>query len=329
MAPSNRDRVRQALDLLGPALDRFITSAVAERAEASDDWTLMLAAVDASKGGDASRRYNREDPQNGLRMITENITHRSIPGWYPFRKLLSRPEESLASELREIRNLSAHNERFSTDDAYRALDTAERFLIAIGATDEAAEVKRSRIDLRRLSSAEEDRKVVRAAGATEVGGAGLRPWREVLRPHDDVASGNFHAAEFAADLAMVARGEGDPEYTDPVAFFQRTFLTEGLRDLIVRAASRLSGDMNAAPVINLQTNFGGGKTHSMLALWHLASGRDLADFPQEVQDLLAGHDLPAQVRRVALVGTQMQAGQPNVMADGTRINTIWGMLARS
>ncbi|MDG9423062.1 hypothetical protein OLF92_11300, partial [Streptococcus pneumoniae] len=84
-------------------------------------------------------------------------------------------------------------------------------------------------------------------------------------------------------------------------FFQRTFLTEGLRDLTVRAVKRLSGDLNAAPIINLQTNFGGGKTHSMLAVWHLASGRPLADYPQEVQDVLAGQELP-KARRVALVG---------------------------
>ncbi|WP_024794486.1 DUF499 domain-containing protein [Tomitella biformata] len=326
MALSNRDRVNKALELLGPALDRFITGAVAEKVQEGQDWTLMLAAADVGKGG-ATKKYNPIDPANGLRMITDNIPNRAISGWYPFSKVLSRPEQSLASELREIRNLNAHNEPFTMDDAYRALDTAERFLLAVGAPAEAEEVKRSRLDLRRLSSAQEDRKVVKASGTTEIGSTGLKPWREVLRPHNDVASGNFHAAEFAADLSMVARGEGDPEYTDPVAFFQRTFLTQGLQDLVVRAAKRLSGDMNAAPVINLQTNFGGGKTHSMLALWHLASDTPLIDFPQEVQDTLAGHDLQADVKRVALVGTQMQAGQPNRMPDGTLVNTIWGMLA--
>src|SRR5690606_9577746 len=130
-------------------------------------------------------------------------------------------------------------------------------------------------------------------------------------------------AEFAADLAMVSRGEGDPEYTDAVEFFARTYLTEGLKDLLVPAMRRLAGDPNAAPIINLQTNFGGGKTHSMLAVWHLASGRPLVDYPQEVQDLLAGTELPT-ARRVALVGTQIKAGAVKVMPDGTRINTIGG-----
>ena len=117
----------------------------------------------------------------------------------------------------------------------------------------------------------ETRRTVRSAAGVE--GLGLKPWREVLRPHEDVASGNFSASEFAADLYYVSRGEGSREYVDPVLFFRRTYLTEGLKDLLSRAARRIGGDVNASPVVNLQTNFGGGKTHSMLALWHLMSGR--------------------------------------------------------
>ena len=110
--------------------------------------------------------------------------------------------------------------------------------------------------------------------------AGLRPWREVLAPHEDVATGNFQAAEFAADLYKVAATEdAGKDYAEPVQFFARTYLTEGLRDLIDRAVRRLAGDQNASPVINLQTNFGGGKTHSMLALWHLASGHAARRLP--------------------------------------------------
>ena len=69
---------------------------------------------------------------------------------------------------------------------------------------------------------------------------------------------------------------------------ERTYLTEGLRTLLAMSARRLSGDANAQAVINLQTTFGGGKTHSMLAVWHLFSGRPLHEFPQDVQDVLLG-----------------------------------------
>src|SRR5687767_12514926 len=119
-------------------------------------------------------------------------------------------------------------------------------------------------------------------------GSTLFPYTTLFRSHDDVATGNFQAAEFAADLYKVAATEdAGKDYAEPVEFFARTYLTEGLRDLIDRAVRRLGGDQNASPVINLQTNFGGGKTHSMLALWHLASGTPTGDYPQDVQEVLA------------------------------------------
>jgi hypothetical protein len=151
----------------------------------------------------------------------------------------------------------------------------------------------------------------------------------VLQPHDDVATGNFQAAEFAADLYKVAQtDEAGADYSEPVQFFSRTYLTEGLRDLLGRAVKRLSGDDNASPVVNLQTNFGGGKTHSMLALWHVASGTPLGDYPQTMQELLG--ELPfgdvGAVRRVALVGNHLSTSG-SMKRDGTLVNTIWGELA--
>ena len=93
--------------------------------------------------------------------------------------------------------------------------------------------------------------------------SGLKPWREIVTPHPDVASGRYQQAEFAADLGQVHRGEGTDEYKNPTEFFRRTFLTDGLKHLLVNALLRLSGK-GGDPVVELQTNFGGGKTHSML-----------------------------------------------------------------
>ena len=146
-------------------------------------------------------------------------------------------------------------------------------------------------------------------------------------PHDDVAKGNFRAAEFAADLAMVARGEGDPEYTDPVEFFRRTFLTGGLSDLITRAVNRLSGDMNASPVINLQTNFGGGKTTPCwrCGIWPRAPGNRLpAGHPGSTWPRPAS---TVQSSRVALVGNHLEPSGLKPKPDGTKVNTLWGELA--
>jgi predicted AAA+ superfamily ATPase len=323
MAISNRDRIGRGFELLAAGLGPFVDEQMASAVPAGTDWVEVLRARDAQRQGSA-KELSKTDPQVLLRVLTEE--------WRVFKDRLSRAEQSFASELRDTRNRWAHNETFSADDTYRALDTAERLLTAVGAVGQADEVRRLRAEHQRAVFEAETRRLVRQqeTGGT-VASQGLKPWREVLAPHEDVATGNFSASEFAADLHMVAFGGDDQtvgrEYLDPVEFFRRTFLTEGLRDLLDRAVRRIGGDSNASPIINLQTNFGGGKTHSMLALWHLFSGMPVDSLPQEVQDVVAGRRVPARVRRVALVGTHLSPGETSTKVDGTAVQTLWGELA--
>ncbi|MFL6110537.1 MAG: Swt1 family HEPN domain-containing protein, partial [Catenulispora sp.] len=317
MATSNRDRVQAGFELLAEGLLPFVERHMAEAATEGSDWLAMLAARDAKHS--PSKKFNRNDPLVLLRVMTEN--------WRVFGNSLSRVEQSFATELRDTRNKWAHNEAFSADDTGRALDTMERLLTAVGAVTQADAVRRLRMDHQRMVFEQETRKLVRMQDATiTVPGQGLKPWREVLQPHDDVASGNFSASQYAADLHVVARGEGAEEYVEPVQFFRRTYLTEGLRELLDRAVRRIGGDANASPIINAQTNFGGGKTHSMLAAWHLFSGTPVPAFPQDVQELVGDRLMPSTVRRVAIVGTHL-APMGETKPDGTKVNTIWGELA--
>ncbi|MDF6099542.1 DUF499 domain-containing protein [Gordonia hongkongensis] len=328
MAVSNRERIDRMFQAMAPAVDDFISTAVGQVNPAQGaQWAQLVQAKDQRNGSAGDRTYDPRDPQVQFRMLTEgNITASIKPGWYPCSKALGRAGETYASELREVRNTWAHNGTFSDDDAYRALDTGERLLKLIGAAKEADQVKEIRLNLRRVTADKADKKVLKAA-VDNPESTGLKPWRDVLPPHQDVATGNFHASEFAADLYKVASGgEVDADYADPVEFFKRTYLTEGLQDLIGRAVRRLSGDDNASPVINLQTNFGGGKTHSMLSLWHVAAGLPVGEFPQDTQELLASCGYTGdKINRVAVVGNHFSPS--GVVHDGTRINTIWGELA--
>ena len=97
----------------------------------------------------------------------------------------------------------------------------------------------------------------------------LRPWIEVALPHPDVLANRFKEAEFAADLFAVDAGHATEDYATPENFFRITFLTEGLKRVLTSALQRLAGT-GGDPVIGLQTAFGGGKTHTMLAVYHLA-----------------------------------------------------------
>ena len=321
MAISNHERVGKALELLkaglGPFVDREVHGAVkAHRVDAS---TL--------------RRFV-DDPQLGDRPVTEwdvaGLLKLMWETWNDvFRTILGPAERGFVGELRGHRNRWAHQEPFSGDDAYRVLDTASRLLAAVSAA-EAADVEKLKMELLRVRFDEQARGERRkqAGLAIESAGAGsLKPWREIVTPHRDVASGQYQQAEFAADLWQVHLGEGTDVYRDPVEFFRRTYLTESLRRMLVGAVRRLAGQ-GSDPVVQLQTNFGGGKTHSMLALYHLFSGTapgELAGVDAVMQD--AGSTALPSVRRVVLVGNKISPGNPVTKPDGTVVRTLWGELA--
>ena len=159
---------------------------------------------------------------------------------------------------------------------------------------------------------------------------GLRPWREVARPHPDVAAGRYRQAEFAADLSQVARGRAEAEYQDPIEFFARTYLTEGMRGLMVQALRRIAGQ-GGEPVIQLKTAFGGGKTHSLLALYHLLRGRAPLASLRGASELLeeAGIGQPPPARVAVVVGTAVnptRERRPPTL-PGITIRTLWGEIA--
>lgn len=316
MAASNRDLINKMVDSLVEPLNEFLVAHLGEQ------WIEFLRRRDL-EAGKSGHNYNPLDLQDQLKVITMSSSG--------LRHSVGHDLVNYASELIPIRNDWAHNNPFATDTTLRALDTGARLLGLIGAKRAAADVRRMHSDLNRRAVQNLNKRVLAEEGNAPAS-QGIKPWREVLRPHDDVASGNFRSSEFAADMYKVAfEPQQAGEYADPRAFFERTYLTEGLRELIELAVRRLSGDQNAAPVINLQTNFGGGKTHSMLSLWHVAAGEHIGVFPQEFQELLseAGYvtdDTSLKARRVALVGNHI-APQGSIKPEGTKVNTLWGELA--
>src|SRR3989338_6403947 len=119
----------------------------------------------------------------------------------------------------------------------------------------------------------------------------MKSWREIAVPHEDVLRGTFQQAEFAADISRVHEGTATDEYQNPALFFQRTFITEGMRLLLDSVVKRLTG-RGGDPVIQLQTAFGGGKTHTMLAVYHLAKGAFPASELQGIASILNAAGVP-------------------------------------
>src|SRR3954471_4385922 len=155
----------------------------------------------------------------------------------------------------------------------------------------------------------------------------MKPWREIAVPHRDVLEGTFQQSEFAADITAVHTGKASREYQEAVAFFDRPFITEGMQLLLTQVGQRLAGK-GGEPVIQLQTAFGGGKTHTMLAVYHLATRKgplsQLAGVPSVLEK--AGiKDVP-QARVAVIDGNEHAPGQPWKRGKQP-IKTLWGELA--
>jgi len=330
MAKSNRDRISEIMDALKAGLGPYVLR----------EYKMVYKGggyLPEIEGALASYSYtppHLADEQDALAEI-------DVQGWLNlmwrrwgevFANKLGHSERSYVSELMEARNDWAHQNAFTNDDAYRVADTADRLLQAINAPNEAEIAQRNARELLRLRFEAEQRKAQKKTeapdGVPTTTLKGLRPWRHVVKPHPDVASGRYIQAEFAADLAQVVKGTAEPEYGDAQEFFRRTYLTEGLVTLLATGLRRLNG-LGGEPVVQLQTSFGGGKTHSMLALYHLFGGQiGVSQIPggEQIMQRVGEVDDRLTANRAVIVGTAFDASQPRRYADATT-HTLWGDMA--
>ena len=153
-------------------------------------------------------------------------------------------------------------------------------------------------------------------------------WWRAVKPHQDICEGRVNEALFAANLGRAVQGEGPQEYCDAEAFFAKTYLTRGLRELLVDILRVLSGRSGPNPVVNLQTSFGGGKTHTELAIYHLLQHPDEAARVEQVRALLAeaGLEAPPPCRVAVFPGSSLNP-LGRTTQDGVVIRTLWGEMA--
>ena len=323
MAKSTRRHVFEGMELLPEGLIPFVEKRLDSQVKGHWQVQVVERVRGLRAGGDGQVNWD----QQGLLQVMMAFWKEA------FAMVLGHPERSYVSELLEVRNRLSHNETFTYDDAERALDTMRRLLEAVSARDMAEKISAARDTILRTKYAElarnEERRKTQRSDISVDTVAGLMPWLEVVEPHQDVATGEFQQAEFAADLAKVHNGSAPSEYRDPAEFFSRTYLTEGLSNLLIGAARRLSGaGAGGDPVVELQTNFGGGKTHSMLALYHMVGGTPVEDLPG-LDQLLSKTEpgVPKKINRAVLVGTSRGPQDIISLEGGREIRTTWGELA--
>lgn len=153
-----------------------------------------------------------------------------------------------------------------------------------------------------------------------------RVW-EVAVPHPDIFAGDLDPARFAISLNAVDRGEGARDYIEPEQFFAKTFMTSSLKALLQGVLARLIGQSAGVAIRQLQTPFGGGKTHTLTALYHLAKHPEIAF--EKLPDLFREMGLEKSPPRVAVAVLDGVALDPQGrrVKEGFQIQTLWGELA--
>lgn len=160
----------------------------------------------------------------------------------------------------------------------------------------------------------------------------LKPWYKAVTPREDLREGKpLDASEFAVHLDQVRDGRAPEVYQDPRRFFERTFLTKGLTGVTAEVLRRLTGEKTeTSAVFNMTTQFGGGKTHSLTLLYHLANNGPKAKNWQGVSRLLevAGLKEVPSAKVAVFVGTEFDPIAGRGGADGTPARkTPWGEIA--
>lgn len=244
---------------------------------------------------------------------------------------------SCLQELQDTRNNWAHFDTggLDEDEAERAFSNMIQVAKLLEMTELENELKRikggtqSRIEptpqverVKAQSPKQDNTEAVDYSGV-------LPAWFNTIMPQYDIRNGQLDESIFAANIEEVATGTAPVVYQDLVSFFDRTYVTDGMRELIRRVVQALNGKESQNRVISLQTGFGGGKTHSLISLYHVVKDsrtfKDLA----AARTILDAEDMPQFDNARVAVFTQntVSVVDGHQVEDGIITHTLWGELA--
>ena len=244
---------------------------------------------------------------------------------------------SCLQELKDTRNQWAHyDEALNVDEAERAFSNMRQVakILEMPELDE---------ELKRLMNPDSGQEVSRAAGVrgadtssmnddtarTEYNGS-LEAWFNCIRPQFDIRNNRLDESVFAANIEDVAAGTAPTVYQDIVQFFDRTYVTDGMRDLARRVVQTLNGTESQNRVISLQTGFGGGKTHSLISVYHIVNEAPVFRNLSVAAQVLEPRDMPQfNDAKVAVFtnNTVSVTDGHRIPEEGLTTHTLWGELA--
>ena len=236
-------------------------------------------------------------------------------------------------ELKDVRNKLQHfNFTITRETEEKSFLTMIQILDAIGEKETADTVRTLKmgkstpaVEPKEIPKPKTEPSVIQKSAST------LPPWFSVVVPHIDIRKGRLDESVFAANLMEVSQGNGREVYTNPGLFFEKTYPTAALKALIQRVAEGLSGGDSENRVISLQTGFGGGKTHSLISLYHVSRMPASARKQSSVSSFLVTPDgkFPdfEQAKVAVFTNTTNDPTQGRTTDDGVHIHTLWGEIS--
>lgn len=255
--------------------------------------------------------------------------------------------ESIIRELKVTRNKCQHFTTLTDDEVERAYSNLKTAAGMLNMPNLRQEIDRLEKEAYQQSSHgeesynnsfnEENESQTSSASQTSPFGGGwgdsddspVPSWFNNVRPYYDISQGVLDESVFAANLNEVALGIGPEVYSNPVQFFEKTYVTTGLHDIVNRVVRALNGQETENRVISLQTGFGGGKTHTLITLYHVAKhGKSLLQ-SQSCAKLFKDAAQPQFNNAKVAVFTQdtTDVVQGRETEDGLHIYTLWGEIA--
>ena len=344
----NGDALRKGLAIYRDEMSVFIVRILRQKQGSRLEQTVANSLTDRQRQDfQENLRENSGNVEQSIEIgFIPNLVERNWPDLFQHQFAKSATTRNLLRTVRDMRNDLSHDttgQDIPADKAEADLYFISDALTRINCPASAQEVLDVRSQIRgpapvqpsqmELSSSEFN------AEPEHRNGHSLKPWRNVMRPKEDVAEGSFLEADFAADIQEVVLGTAPAMYGDPLEFFRCTYITSGMRDLLVTATRRINGK-GGNPIIQTKTGFGGGKTHSLIALYHLINSTDellnAADGAQpagirDIHNILSDAGVDAEQRAEAKVCVLQCAWlsptSSRTTDSGDPLNTLWGEMA--
>ena len=343
----NRDALQHGLNIYRREMGEFIVRYLRQRPGMKLNDSVFQSLTD-----NQSREFESNLRENDGKAV-DSIEIGFIPpliekNWRDVFQNQFRNPRTIRNTLRVIRDLRndlSHDKSGLDIPAERAeagLYHISEALASVNRPEQQAEVLEIRSGIRQIDDTPlvVQPQLLSAPTEESPNGGSLKPWRQVMTPNPDVEEGSFEEAEFAANLQQVHDGTAVAVYGDPIEFFRRTYVTRGIRSLLVTAVRRITGN-GGNPVIQTKTGFGGGKTHSLIALYHLIRNSDaLLNAPTTTQYSRIRDDVRAilseaganpesgvQAKVAVISGTWLSPSSERVTSSGDLLNTLWGEMA--